>query len=118
MTHDVLISPSCQSISQRPPVQDCAMRTNSQRFRLTASVAISSVLLAQLLPPQAYPQGPPPPPPMSASPQMQQGGDPPARVGRLSQVNGTVSFHTQDETEWNAASLNYPVTAGNAFWTD
>ncbi len=94
------------------------MRTNSQRFRLTASVAISSVLLAQLLPPQAYAQGAPPPPPMSASPQMQQGGDPPARVGRLSQVNGTVSFHTQDETEWNAASLNYPVTAGNAFWTD
>src|SRR6185437_14474716 len=55
---------------------------------------------------------------LSDAPQVQQGGDPPTRVGRLSQINGTVSFHTQDETQWNAAALNYPVTAGNAFWTD
>jgi hypothetical protein len=29
-----------------------------------------------------------------------------------------VSFHTADETQWNAATLNYPVTSGNSFWTE
>ena len=43
--------------------------------------------------------------------------DPPSRVGRLSRLLGTVSFHTADQTGWAAASLNYPITSGNAFWT-
>ena len=30
---------------------------------------------------------------------------------------GTVSFHAADQTDWTAATLNYPVTSGNAFWT-
>jgi hypothetical protein len=47
-----------------------------------------------------------------------QAGDPPARVGRLAQINGTVSFHTADEDHWEPATLNYPVTSGNAFWTE
>ncbi|MBN9559689.1 MAG: FecR domain-containing protein [Alphaproteobacteria bacterium] len=47
-----------------------------------------------------------------------QPGDPPARVGRLAQINGTVSFHTADEDHWEPATLNYPVTSGNAFWTE
>jgi hypothetical protein len=29
-----------------------------------------------------------------------------------------VSFHTADETQWSAATLNYPVTSGNSFWTE
>jgi len=44
--------------------------------------------------------------------------DPPARVGRLSYMDGTVSFHTADQTEWAPATLNYPVVAGESFWTE
>jgi hypothetical protein len=44
--------------------------------------------------------------------------DPPARVGRLSDVEGTVSFHTADQTDWSPATLNYPVTTGTSFWTE
>ena len=45
-------------------------------------------------------------------------GDPPARVGRLAQVTGAVSFHSADENKWQAATLNYPVTSGSSFWTE
>jgi hypothetical protein len=44
--------------------------------------------------------------------------DPPARVGRLSYMDGPVSFHTADQTEWAPATLNYPVVAGESFWTE
>jgi hypothetical protein len=44
--------------------------------------------------------------------------DPPARVGRLAQTLGSVSFHTADQDQWQAATLNYPVTGGNSFWTE
>ncbi len=44
--------------------------------------------------------------------------DPPGRVGRLSYVEGTVSFHAGDQDQWSAAVLNYPVTSGTAFWTE
>ncbi len=47
-----------------------------------------------------------------------QPGDPPTRVGRLAEVSGTVSFHTADATQWQPATLNYPVTSGNSFWTE
>jgi hypothetical protein len=43
--------------------------------------------------------------------------DPPSRVGRTALLLGTVSFHTADQTDWGVAALNYPVTSGNAFWT-
>ncbi len=33
-------------------------------------------------------------------------------------MSGTVSFHTADEDHWDAATLNYPVTSGDAFWTE
>ena len=44
--------------------------------------------------------------------------DPPSRVGRLSYIDGVVSFHTADQTEWAPATLNYPVVAGESFWTE
>ena len=44
--------------------------------------------------------------------------DPPSRVGRLAQMSGTVSFHTSDENQWEAATLNYPITSGNSLWTE
>jgi hypothetical protein len=44
--------------------------------------------------------------------------DPPSRVGRLSYMEGTVSFHTADQGQWSPATLNYPVVAGESFWTE
>jgi len=44
--------------------------------------------------------------------------DPPSRVGRLAVIDGTVSFHTADQTTWGAATPNYPITTGNALWAD
>ena len=44
--------------------------------------------------------------------------DPPGRVGRVAGITGTVSFRTGDQTDWQPASLNYPVTSGQAYWTE
>jgi hypothetical protein len=44
-------------------------------------------------------------------------GDPPGRVGRLAFVQGTVSSRTADEDHWDTATSNFPVTSGDAFWT-
>jgi hypothetical protein len=89
------------------------MRTQNNPFRLTATVAVAGLLLAQMLPGSVLAQPAPPP-----GAQDQQTGDPPVRVGRLARVSGTVSFHTQDDNQWTPATLNYPVTSGNAFWTE
>ena len=43
--------------------------------------------------------------------------DPPSRVGRMARLLGTVSFHSTGETDWRPAAMNYPVTSGDAFWT-
>jgi hypothetical protein len=110
----VVFSPSCRTISPLPLGRIARMRTQNRPFRLTAAVAVSGLLLAQGLPQPALAQ--PAPPPQAGAPD-QQTGDPPARVGRLALVTGTVSFHTQDESQWNPASPNYPIVEGNAFWT-
>ena len=44
--------------------------------------------------------------------------DPPARVGRVARLLGTVSFRGAEQTEWQKAATNYPVTSGNLFWTE
>jgi len=44
--------------------------------------------------------------------------DPPGRVGRLARITGTVSFRTSDQTDWQPAALNYPVSSGQAYWTE
>jgi len=44
--------------------------------------------------------------------------DPPARVGRVSFVQGQLGFHLAGETAWSAAKANYPVATGGSFWTD
>ncbi len=44
--------------------------------------------------------------------------DPPSRVGRMSRLLGTVSFRAAGETDWHQAAMNYPVTSGDAFWTE
>ena len=45
-------------------------------------------------------------------------GDPPGRVGRLAFVQGTVSFHDNEQTDWAPALVNTPMTSGDAIWTE
>src|SRR5688572_25168849 len=45
-------------------------------------------------------------------------GDPPARVGTLRQIEGTVAFAPAGETEWADAIPNRPLTAGDRLWTE
>src|SRR5579862_4666759 len=44
--------------------------------------------------------------------------DPPARVGRVSFIEGQLAFHSATDTAWSAASVNFPVATGGSFWTD
>ncbi len=44
--------------------------------------------------------------------------DPPGRVGRLAFVDGTVSFHDDDQSGWSKAVVNTPLTTGDAIWTE
>ena len=95
------------------------MRRNRRIFRLTATVALAGLLCntASPLTAVAQPAPPPLPQPGQGRPDLNQ-GDPPARVGRLARITGTVSFHNQGDTSWSSASTNYPVSNGNSFWTE
>ena len=44
--------------------------------------------------------------------------DPPGRVGRLAFIDGSVSFHDDQETGWSPAVVNTPLTSGDAVWTE
>src|SRR5579872_2527173 len=43
--------------------------------------------------------------------------DPPTRVGRLSFVEGSVSYRPAAVQDWAAATLNYPLISGDRLWT-
>jgi hypothetical protein len=45
------------------------------------------------------------------------GGAPPARVGQITAVSGSVSFNGSGSGGWAAAADNYPVTAGDSLYT-
>ena len=45
-------------------------------------------------------------------------GDPPARAGRLAYLQGTVSFHDSQQDAWSPATVNTPLTTGDALWTE
>ena len=92
------------------------MRVSSRLFRASVWLASTSLSLSSTLPAMAQPAPPDqnPPPQAEGAP----AGDPPAIAGRVSVVSGTVSFHAAGDTTWNAASLNYPVTNGDGFWTE
>ncbi len=85
------------------------MRTKHPLSRFIAALAVAGLVLGpgglQPARAQADAGGPP------------AGGDPPARVGRVARLSGTVSFHAAGEDTWQPATLNYPVTSGDAFWT-
>ncbi len=80
-----------------------------------ASVALATGNLAVSLPASA--QTPPPPAPSGAVPGAAPTGDPPARVGWLSNLSGSVSFHSANQDQWITATQNYPVATGDAVWT-
>src|SRR3954467_481889 len=44
--------------------------------------------------------------------------EPPARVGRVSVVSGTLAFFGPGDAEWSAAQINLPVAEGGWFATD
>jgi hypothetical protein len=44
--------------------------------------------------------------------------DPPARVGRLNFIEGSVSLRPASVEEWAEASINRPLTTGDHIWTD
>jgi hypothetical protein len=44
--------------------------------------------------------------------------NPPTRVARLASISGTVSFHTAAEDHWDPATVNYPMSTGEALWTE
>ena len=44
--------------------------------------------------------------------------DPPARVGRLNYLSGSVSMRPAGSDEWAAAVPNRPLTTGDRIWTD
>ena len=95
------------------------MRRNPRLFRLTASAALTALLFDTTLPlPAAGQPAPPPLPQPYTSQTAPSQTDPPARVGRILRISGTMSVHNAFETDWSAASVNYPVSTGNAFWTE
>ncbi len=70
-------------------------------FRKLAAAALLSVILPSAAPVFA-----------------QDAGDPPDSVARIAEISGTVSFHAAGSQEWQAASPNYPVTAGSGVWAE
>jgi hypothetical protein len=47
-----------------------------------------------------------------------QDADPPGRVARLSDVEGSVSLQPAGVPDWTAATLNRPLTTGDKLWSD
>jgi hypothetical protein len=112
----VALSPCC--CTKGPPFgwRSLLMRPHSLIFRLSAATAVAGLVLAQAMPRPALAQ--PAPPGTTPAAAGQQTGDPPERAGWLSQITGTVSFHTLDEDQWSPAAMNYPVASGDSFWTE
>jgi hypothetical protein len=93
------------------------MHRPTRRARLAVAVALSIALAA----PTVSAQTPPPPPgpaaPAAASSDTTPAADPPARAGRVARIVGEVSFHGPGADQWEPATLNFPVTDGDAVWT-
>ena len=83
---------------------------------VVASMALAAGNIAAILPAGAQ-SAPPPAPPGAAPAATATSGDPPARVGWLSNLSGSVSFHSASQDQWVTATQNYPVATGDAVWT-
>lgn len=66
-------------------------------------IAALALLLRALAPAYAQPVTPP--------------TAPPSRVARVSLIQGVVSFHPAGAAQWTLATINLPVIAGTALWT-
>ncbi len=53
----------------------------------------------------------------SLQPALAQEAAPPARVGQIAAISGSVSFNGSGSGGWAAASLNYPVSDGDSLYT-
>jgi hypothetical protein len=87
---------------------------------VVASVALAAGNVVASLPAMA--QTAPPPAPPGVAPGAAPGAaatteEPPARVGWLSNLSGSVSFHSASQDQWVTATQNYPVATGDAVWT-
>jgi hypothetical protein len=78
-------------------------------YLMTTSLAVVALVATPM---QAYAQDAGPPLYTQS-----QSEDPPALVGRVATIEGTVSYHAASETEWSPAVLNAPVTNGDGYWT-
>lgn len=54
----------------------------------------------------------------SAHAQSAPSADPSGRIGRLSYVQGTVSYHDAQQDTWSTAAINTPLTSGSSLWTE
>jgi hypothetical protein len=90
------------------------MSLRRQLYLLTSSMAAAGLVVAPLRAAAQDSGQPADQAPYSQPPSQ----DPPARVGRLALLQGTVSTHAANETQWSPAVLNAPVTDGDAYWTE
>src|SRR5579872_4043679 len=91
---------------------------NSMNKRAGFSLAVlaTAILLLCQFSPRAFAQDQDYPP---DQPQYQQGEqDPPTRAGRLSYIEGSVSFQPGGEGDWLDAVRNRPLTVGDNLWVD
>jgi uncharacterized protein DUF6600 len=92
----------------RPSGNECPARAPLGLWALFASVLFLAAVLA--VPGRAESAG--------SAEELGSPADPPARVGRLAHVDGVVSFRAAGQDQWSVATLNYPVTSGDAVWTE
>jgi hypothetical protein len=86
--------------------------------RLAVLLATTSLTFALASPARTQPAPPPGTDQQGAEQAGEPDTNPPALAGRVANITGSVSFHASGETQWSAATLNYPVTNGEAFWTE
>ena len=94
---------------------------NTQNHRRFTIFAVKPVLFAALVLPllaSAAGQQPGYDQQQGAYGQQQAGVDPPSRVGRLSVLQGDVSFQAANREGFSAAEVNYPLTNGDRIYTD
>ncbi len=53
-----------------------------------------------------------------SAPALAQEGDPPTRVGRISVLDGSVSFHVSPNDPWTGAVINYPVAQASSLFVE
>jgi hypothetical protein len=86
-----------------------AMDRHSKLFRLTVWLATTSLAAAGFIGGASFGR--------AQDAETQFTGDPPARVGRLARLEGTISSYPAGSTQWTPAVLNFPFVSGDALWT-